>query len=162
MIHENLKPFLEDLERAGELVRIREPVRVHLEMTEITDRVMKQPGGGKALLFEQPVLDDGSVSAFPVAINVFGSWRRMAMALGVEDVEEHARRIAELLQPDVPKGFWAKVQLLPKFAELAKVPPREYRGRPPCQEVVLEDDAVDLRKIPVMMSWPKDPAPFIT
>lgn len=162
MIHENLKPFLDELERAGELVRIREPVRVHLEMAEITDRVMKQPGGGKALLFEQPVLEDGSTSAFPVAINTFGSWRRMALALGVEDVQEHADRIASLLQPDVPKGFWAKVQLLPKFAELAKVPPREYGGRPPCQEVVLEGDAVDLRRLPVMTSWPKDAGPFIT
>jgi 4-hydroxy-3-polyprenylbenzoate decarboxylase len=162
MIHDNLKPFLEELERAGELVRIREPVRVHLELAEIADRVMKQPAGGKALLFERPLLDDGSASEFPVAINVFGSLRRMALALGVDEIEEHARRMAELLQPDVPRGFWAKVQLLPKFAELAKVPPRDYGRRPPCQEVVLEGDDVDLRKLPVMTSWPKDAGPFIT
>jgi 4-hydroxy-3-polyprenylbenzoate decarboxylase len=162
MISDTLREFLEDLERAGELVRIREPVRVHLEMSEIADRVMKLPGGGAALLFESPVLDDGSPSDIPVAINTFGSWRRMALALGVQDVEEHAARIAELLQPDVPKGFWAKVQLIPKFAALAKVPPRPYRGRPPCQEVVLDGDAVDLGRIPVMTSWPKDAGPFIT
>jgi len=162
MIHDTLKAFLDDVDRAGELVRIREPVKVHLEMTEISDRVMKMPGGGKALLFEKPVLDDGSISAFPVAINTFGSWKRMSMALGVEDVEEHARRIAELMKPDVPKGFWAKVQMLPKFAELAKVPPRTHKGRAPCQEVILEGDDVDLRKIPVMTSWPKDAGPFIT
>ena len=110
----NLREFLDDLDRAGELVRVREPVSVHLEMTEIADRVMKSPDGGKALLFERPILQDGSTSAIPVAINVFGSWKRMAMALGVGDVAEHADRIAELLQPDVPKGFWAKVQMLPE------------------------------------------------
>lgn len=159
---ENLKEFIEVLDREGELVRIREPVRVHLEMCEIADRAMKLPGGGPALLFERPVLDDGSSSDFPVAINTFGSWRRMALAMGVEDVTEHADRIAELLQPDVPKGFWAKVQMLPKFAELAKVPPRPQRGKAPCQEMVLEGDEVDLNRLPVMTTWPKDGGPFIT
>jgi 4-hydroxy-3-polyprenylbenzoate decarboxylase len=159
---DSLSDFLEDLDRAGELVRIREPVRVHLEMAEIADRVMKMKDGGKALLFEKPVLNDGSVSDFPVAINTFGSWKRMAMALSVDDVEEHATRIGEMLKPDVPKGFWAKVQMIPKFAGLAKVPPREYKGKPPCQEVVIDGDDVDLGKIPVMTSWPKDAGPFIT
>jgi 4-hydroxy-3-polyprenylbenzoate decarboxylase len=162
MAIDDLRSFLELLEREGELVRIRQPLKAHLEIAEVTDRVMKQPGGGKALLFETPLLDDGSVSPFPVAINVFGSWRRMALALGVEDIAEHAARIADLMQPDVPKGFWAKVQLIPKFAELAKVPPRSYRGTPPCQEVVLEGADVDLRRLPVLTSWPKDAGPFIT
>jgi 4-hydroxy-3-polyprenylbenzoate decarboxylase len=162
MSFDDLRSFLEALDREGELVRIRTPVRVRLEMAEIADRVMKQPGGGKALLFEEPILDDGSVSEYPVAINTFGSWRRMELALGVADVSEHADRIAGLLQPDVPRGFWAKVQLLPRFAELAKVPPRAYRGQPPCRQVVLEGDQVDLRRIPVMTSWPKDAGPFIT
>jgi 4-hydroxy-3-polyprenylbenzoate decarboxylase len=162
MVPKDLRSFLDDLDRAGELVRIREPVAVKLEIAEIADRVMKQPGGGKALLFENPVLDDGSRSDVPVAINIFGSWARMAQALGVKDVSEHAQRIADLLQPDIPKGFWAKVQLIPKFAELAKVPPREYRGKPPCQEIVLEGNAVDLRKLPIITSWPADAGPFIT
>ena len=162
MAAKNLSEFLEDLERHGELVRVREPIAVRLEMTEIADRVMKSPGGGKALLFEKPVLDDGSISDIPVAINLFGSWKRMAMALGVEDVSEHADRIAELLQPEIPEGFWAKVQMLPRFAGLAKVPPRPYRGEPPCQEIVLEGDAVDLGRIPIMTCWPGDAGPFIT
>lgn len=162
MVPKDLKSFLEDLERAGELVRIRQPVSVNLEIAEIADRVMKSPGGGKALLFEKPILHDGSPSEIPVAINIFGSWSRMARALGVEDVKEHGDRIAELLKPDIPRGFWAKVQLLPKLAELAKVPPRDYRGRPPCQEIVLEKDAVDLRKLPILTSWPGDAGPFIT
>ena len=162
MAIDTLGAFLDDLERAGELVRVREPVRAKLEIAELADRVMKQPDGGKALLIERPVLDDGSASRFPVAINVFGSWKRMAMALGVDRVEEHAERIAMLLQPDVPKGLWAKVQMLPKFAELAKVPPREVRGRAACQAVVIQGDDVDLRRIPVLTSWPKDAGPFIT
>ncbi len=162
MAIDNLGSFLERLDDEGELVRIREPLRAKLEIAEVSDRVMKQPGGGKALLFERPLLDDGSPSEFPVAINLFGSWRRMALALGVDELTEHADRIAELMQPDVPTGFWAKVQMLPKFAELAKVPPRPYRGTPPCQQVVLEGDDVDLARLPVLTSWPKDAGPFIT
>jgi len=162
MAIDDLRSFLERLDEEGELVRIREPLGAKLEITEVTDRVMKQPGGGKALLFERPLLDDGSVSELPVAINLFGSWRRMALALGVADLREHADRIAELMQPDVPKGFWAKVQMIPKFAELAKVPPRAYRGSPPCQQVVIEGDDVHLDRLPILTSWPKDAGPFIT
>lgn len=162
MVPKDLSGFIDDLDRAGELVRIKEPVAVKLEIAEIADRVMKQPDGGKALLFEKPVLDNGNISQIPVAINIFGSWKRMAMALGVADVKEHADRIAALVKPDVPKGFWAKVQMLPKFAELAKVPPRSYRGKPPCQEIVVERDAVDLQNLPVLTSWPKDAGPFVT
>jgi 4-hydroxy-3-polyprenylbenzoate decarboxylase len=162
MVPRDLRSFLDDLDRAGELVRIKKPVAVKLEIAEIADRVMKQPGGGKALLFEKPILDSGKVSELPVAINIFGSWKRMAMALGVQDVSEHAARIAALVKPEVPKGFWAKVQMLPKFAELAKVPPRNYRGKPPCQQVVIEGADVDLRNIPVLTCWPKDAGPFVT
>ncbi len=159
---DNLKQFLEALDTAGELVRVREPVAARLEMAEIADRVMKSAGGGKALLFEHPVLDDGSASEIPVAINLFGSWSRMALALGVDRIEVHAERIAELMQPDMPKGLWAKVQMLPKFAELAKVPPRTVRGTPPCREVVVEGEAVDLGRLPIMTSWPGDAGPFVT
>ena len=81
-IPKNLRGFLEDLERAGELVRVREPVSVDREITEIADRCMKSPGGGPALLFERPVLRRGAPSRMPVAINLFGSPKRMAMALG--------------------------------------------------------------------------------
>ncbi|HUP89771.1 MAG TPA: menaquinone biosynthesis decarboxylase [Longimicrobiales bacterium] len=161
-VPKDLKSFLDDLDRAGELVRIKEPVSVNLEIAEIADRVMKTPDGGKALLFENVILHDGSKSELPVAINIFGSWKRMAMALGVENVAQHGDRIAEMLKPDVPKGFWAKVQMIPKFAELAKVPPRTFKGKPPCQEIVLKGDDVDLSKIPVLTCWPKDAGPFVT
>ncbi|MCI0435217.1 MAG: menaquinone biosynthesis decarboxylase [Gemmatimonadetes bacterium] len=162
MAIEHLRGFIDALEQAGELVRVREPLSVALEITEVADRVMKRPDGGPALLFENPVLHDGTPSRIPIAINTFGSWKRMAMALGVDHVAEHAERIAELLQPDIPKGFWAKVQLLPKFAELARVPPRAHRGRAPCQEIVLEGDAADLGRLPIMTCWPKDAGPFLT
>src|SRR4051812_28827838 len=119
-VPKDLKSFLDDLDRAGELITIKEPVSVSLEIAEIADRVMKMPDGGKAMLFENVILHDGSKSTMPVAINIFGSWKRMAMALGVKDVSEHGDRIGEMLKPDVPKGFWAKVQMIPKFAELAK------------------------------------------
>src|SRR5688572_21746239 len=160
MVPKDLRSFLDDLDRAGELVRIKEPLSVKLEIAEVADRVMKMTDGGKALLFEKPILDNGKISQVPVAINIFGSWKRMAMALGVTDLQEHADRISALVEPEVPKGFWAKVQMLPKFAELAKVPPREYRGKPPCQEIVIEGSDVDLSNIPVLTCWPKDAGPF--
>ncbi|MDQ3555203.1 MAG: menaquinone biosynthesis decarboxylase [Gemmatimonadota bacterium] len=162
MTFQNLREFLHYLDRAGELVRVSHPVSVELEMAEVADRVMKTPGGGPALLFERPVLSDGTPSAIPVAINVFGSWRRMSAALGVRDLQEHADRIAELIKPEIPKGLWGKMQLLPKLAELAKIPPRPFRGRPPCQEIVLREGEFDLTRLPVLRTWPADGGPFIT
>src|SRR5262245_24169905 len=97
MTLDSLREFIDALDHAGELVRVTAPVSVKLELCEIADRVMKQPGGGKALLFEHAVLENGSRSPFPVAINLFGSKRRMAMALGVEDLDDVGKRITELL-----------------------------------------------------------------
>ncbi len=97
----------------------------------------------------------------PVAINTFGSWSRMAAALGVADLREHAQRIRELVKPEVPKGLWAKVQMLPA----GRARPRAaatLRGKPPCQEVVLRGDEVDLTRLPVLRTWPQDGGPFIT
>jgi len=162
MIFQNLRDFLRYLDRTGELVRVRRPVSVDLEMAEIADRTMKLPGGGPALFFERPVLADGTESDIPVAMNVFGSWSRMSAALGVKDLQEHADRIQELLKPEIPKGLWAKVQMLPKLAELTRVPPRPYKGKPPCQEVVLREGEFDLTRLPVLKSWPHDGGPFIT
>ena len=112
---DSLCQFIEALDAAGELARVRHPVSVDLELCEIADRVMKSPGGGKALLFEHVTLFDGSRSAYPVAINLFGSMRRMAMALGVEDLDEIGRRIGELLEMKVPEGLIAKLALLPRL-----------------------------------------------
>jgi 4-hydroxy-3-polyprenylbenzoate decarboxylase len=159
---DTLSEFIGAIEGIGELTRIREPVRVHLELCEIADRVMKQPGGGQALLFEHPVLQDGSRSAYPVAINLFGSMKRIALALGVRELDEHGERITRLLNFRVPEGILGKLSLLPRLLEIAKFPPRLKGGTPACQEVVWRGDEIDLRKLPVITCWPKDGGPYIT
>ena len=159
---DTLQEFIAAIEAAGELVRITRPVSVHLEMCEIADRTMKLPGGGPALLFEKPVLRDGSVSQFPVAINLFGSMTRMALSLGVEKLDEHGDRITKLLDLKVPEGFLGKLQLLPRLLEVSKFPPRMASGTPSCQEVVWRGDEIDLDKLPVLTTWPEDGGPFMT
>jgi len=159
---DSLSEFISAIEAMGELVRVREPVRVELELCEIADRVMKQPGGGKALLFEHPVLADGSRSPYPVAINLFGSMKRMALSLGVEDLDEHGARITKLLDLKVPEGLLGKFALLPRLMEIAKFPPRLKSGTPACQEVVWRGDEIDLNKLPIITCWPQDGGPYIT
>ncbi len=162
MTIDTLAGFVQELDRAGELVRVREPVSVNLELTEIADRMMKRDGGGTALLFEKPVLMDGTVSAFPVGINLFGSMRRMAMALGVERLDEIAGRITDLLQTKPPEGIIAKLAMLPRLMEVAKFPPRKASGSPACQDVVWQGAQVDLGKLPLMKCWPDDGGAYIT
>jgi len=159
---DTLAGFVQELERAGELVRVREPVSVNLELTEIADRVMKSPGGGPALLFEQPVLMNGARSAFPVGINLFGSMRRITMALGTPRLDDIAGRITELLNTKPPEGIIAKLALLPRLMELAKFPPRSFGSNPPCQETVWRGAEVDLDKLPLMKCWPEDGGAYIT
>jgi len=159
---DTLSQFVQALDDAGELVRVREPVSVNLEITELADRMMKQPDGGKALLFEQPVLMNGTRSAFPVGINLFGSMRRMSMALGVEKLDEIGDRITSLLQTKPPEGLVAKLALLPKLLEVAKFPPRKASGTAPCQEVIWQGGDVDLDKLPLMKCWPEDGGAYIT
>ena len=162
MTIDTLADFVAQLDRAGELVRVRQPVSLNLELCEIADRVMKQPGGGSALLFEHPVLMNGQPSQFPVAINLFGSMRRMNMAMGVESLDEIGARITELMEMKVPDGIVAKLALLPRLLEIGKFPPRTRRGTPPCQEVVWRGDEVDLDRLPLMKCWPEDGGAYIT
>ncbi len=162
MPFDTLSAFLTALDRAGELRRVTQPVKVHLELAEIADRVSKMPGGGPALLFEHPVLRDGTRSEFPVAINVFGSMRRMAMALGVDDLDAIGGRITQLLDLKVPEGFLGKLSLLPRLMEVAKFPPRVKGGAPACQEVVWRGDEIDLDRLPVLTCWPEDGGPYVT
>ena len=162
MALDNLRAFIGAIDAAGDLRRVGRPVSVALEITEIADRVMKSPGGGPALLFERPALAHGGPSAYPVAVNLFGSERRMALALGVDRLDEIGGRIAEMLNVKVPEGLLAKLALLPRLAEMAKFPPRVIGGRPPCQEIVVRGEDVDLDRFPVPVCWPQDGGPYIT
>jgi 4-hydroxy-3-polyprenylbenzoate decarboxylase len=159
---DSLPDFIAAIEQIGELVRVREPVHTHLEMAEIADRVMKSPGGGPALLFELPVLPTGATSAIPVAINLFGSARRICLALGVERLDDIGDRIAELTNLKVPEGLLAKLAMLPRLTELAKFPPRTRSGRPACQEVIWRGEEIDLERLPLLQTWPKDGGRYIT
>jgi 4-hydroxy-3-polyprenylbenzoate decarboxylase len=159
---DTLEEFIAAIDRIGELRTITTPVKARLEVCEIADRAMKLPDGGPALLFTHVVLDDGTRSDFPLAINLYGSMRRMALSLGVDQLDDHAARITELLNTQVPAGFMGKLSLLPKLLEIAKFPPRIGGGSPPSQEIVLQGDDVDLRRLPIITCWPQDGGPYIT
>ncbi|MEE8550706.1 MAG: menaquinone biosynthesis decarboxylase [Gemmatimonadota bacterium] len=162
MAYRNLGEFIADLEQMGELVRVQRPVSVDREITEIADRCMKSAGGGPALFFEEVRLEDGGTSEFPVAINLFGSYRRVALALGVEDLDSIGRRIGDLLKMQIPETLAGKIAMLPKLAEFAKYAPRALRGVPPCQGVVQTGDQVDITRIPHLKCWPGDGGAYIT
>ncbi|HEX3926972.1 MAG TPA: menaquinone biosynthesis decarboxylase [Gemmatimonadales bacterium] len=159
---DSLPDFIAAIDRIGELVRIAEPVRTHLEIAEIADRVMKSHNGGPALVFERPVLPDGGTSSMPVAINLFGSRRRMALALGVERLDDIGDRIADMLNLKVPEGLLAKLAMLPRLAEMAKYPPKVRSGSAPCQQRVWRGDEVDLDLLPCLQTWPQDGGRYLT
>ena len=148
MAHTDLREFLKRLEKAGELKRVTAPVDPTLEISEITQRVVR--AGGPALLFENPTRGE-----MPVAINVFGTERRMAMALGVDSLDEIGHRIGGLLKPELPQGFSGFREALGKLTQLKNVPPKKVKTAP-CQEVVYKDDAVDLDRLPGLQVWPDD------
>lgn len=157
-MYEGLKAYLERLEREGELVRITVPVDPVHEIAEITDRISKSPGGGRALLFEH------TGTTFPVVTNLMGSERRMALALGVERLEELSDRIGELLKRlTTPADGWTdKLRMVPLLAEMSRWLPKNRSGRGACQEVVWRGDEVDLSRIPVLKCWGCDGGRFVT
>ncbi len=156
MAYRSLRDFLERLERAGELVRVREPVDPVLEMAALADRAAKE--GGPALLFERVT---GKPGAMPVAMNLFGTRRRTSWALSCDDFEEHARELRALLHTAPPAGLWEKLKLLPRLGRLAAMAPR-HASSGACQEVVLRGPEVDLSALPVLTTWPHDGGPFLT
>ncbi|MBS1999240.1 MAG: UbiD family decarboxylase, partial [Cyanobacteria bacterium SZAS LIN-2] len=159
MGYTDLRQFIQDLEKAGELTRITAPVSAHLELAEITDRVSKMPGqANKALLFENVQGYD-----MPVLINAFGSHKRMCMSLEVDDLNSIADRIRRFIKPQVPENFIEKLAFLPTLMELAKFPPKLTHGQAPCQEVVITNPSeAMLDKLPILTCWPDDGGPFIT
>ena len=156
MAYRNQQQFIDSLERSGELLRIKSFVDPKLEMAEITDRMSKQPGGGKALLFENTGYD------FPVLMNAYGSEKRMCMALGVQHLDDVAKEIENLFKLlSAPKeGIIDKLKLLPKLNEFGSWMPKVKKGRGECQEIVMQQP--DITKLPVITCWPKDGGPFVT
>jgi len=156
MAYRNQQHFIDTLERAGELLRVKAFVDPKLEMAEITDRVSKQPGGGKALLFENTGYD------FPVLMNAYGSEKRMCMALSVDHLDDVAKEIENLFKLlSAPKeGILDKLKMLPKLSQFASWMPAVKNGRGECQEIVMREP--DITKLPVITCWPKDGGPFVT
>jgi 4-hydroxy-3-polyprenylbenzoate decarboxylase len=164
MSYASFRDFLKTLDRAGELTRIAEPVDTDLLISEWADREMKSPGGGKALLFEQPLVD-GKVSKVPVAINTMGSRKRIAMALGRESIDEIAQEIQLILKAKPPTDLREGFALLKQGIHLLHARPKSVRDAA-CQEVVhrIDNDDPDfsLRDLPILKCWPKDGGRFIT
>ena len=153
-----LREFIDKLEAEGELLRIKAKVDTRFEMCEIVDRISKCEGGGKAVLFEN------SGTAYPVLMNMMGSDRRMAMALGVDSLDDISKRIDNILNGVMsPKhSLWEKLQMLPLLKDVSKWFPQRSTKRGECQEVVWQGEDVDLGKLPIITSWPHDGGAFIT
>lgn len=156
--YKNLSEFITALKNAGELKTISQPVSRHLEISKITDAESKSPNGGKAIFFEKV-----KASPFPVATNLFGSTKRICMALGVDNLDRLGDRIRQLIETPPPKGLRDFVDLLPIAFSLTRFFPRSSRKKtPPCQEIIKTGQDIDLNQIPVLHCWPKDAGPFVT
>jgi 4-hydroxy-3-polyprenylbenzoate decarboxylase len=151
MAFDSFRDFVHALEQAGELKRISQPVATELEITEIADREMKLPGGGKALLFEKPTVN-GVVSPFPVAINTLGSHKRMAMSMGAESVDEVANELGALMKAKPPTSFKEAIKLLSLALDLRHAKPKTVKSGS-CKDVIHKFDAPPSRKEP----WPSAP-----
>ena len=182
----SFRDFVNTLDKAGELRRITQPVATELEITELADREMKSPGGGKALLFEKPTIN-GVVSPFPVAINTMGSHKRMAMSMGANSVDEVAAELGALMKAKPPTTFRQTLKLLGQALELRHARPKIVSGGP-CKDVIQKFDAPPshtepwpaapetqnskfkiqnsecptLADIPILKCWPLDGGRFIT
>jgi len=150
MAFDSFRDFVNALDQAGELKRISQPVATELEITEIADREMKLPGGGKALLFEKPTVN-GVVSPFPVAINTLGSHKRMAMSMGAESVDEVANELGALMKAKPPTSFKEAIKLLSLALDLRHAKPKTVKSGS-CKDVIHKYDAPAASK-----NWPKAP-----
>jgi len=157
MADADLRAFIARLESLGELKRVAAPVSPHLEMTALCQRALH--AGGPALLFEQP-----TGHRMPVLANLFGSTRRVALAMGVNDIGElrqFGAALAALKEPEAPKGLKDMVAMKSMVRTLWHMAPKELRHAP-CQELVWEGAEVDLARLPIQHCWPGDVAPLIT
>lgn len=155
--YKDLRDFMAMLEERGELVRIKQEIDPYLEMTEISDRTLK--AGGPALLFENP-----KGYNYPVLTNLFGTPQRVALGMGQQDVSalrEVGKVLAMLKQPEPPKGMRDAWDKLPIFKQVLNMGPKLVK-KAPCQEFVIEGDAVDLNLLPIQTCWPGDAGPLVT
>ncbi len=152
MAYSSFRDFVEALERAGELIRVTEPVATELEITALADAEMKKPGGGKALLIEKPTIN-GQLSPFPVAINTMGSWKRMAMSMNADSVDAVAEELGTLMKAKPPTNFRDAISLLGTALDLRHARPKTVKGGP-CKDVIHRFDAPESRTEP----WPKAPS----
>lgn len=156
MTYSSLRDFIAELEKCGELVRVKAPVSTHLEMTEIGTRLMAE--GGPAVLFENV---EGS--SIPVLINLFGTVKRVAMGMNKrpEELRQFGKDLAFLRQPTPPAGLKDAWEMLPIVKQALNMRPKTI-SKAPCQEVVLRGDDIDLSTLPIQTCWPNEPAPLIT
>ena len=157
MHYKDLRDFLQRLEERGELRRITREIDPHLEMTEICDRTLR--AGGPALLFENP-----KGHTIPVLGNLFGTTSRVAFGMGAEStgaLRDIGRLLAMLKEPEAPQGMKDAWQKLPLYRKVLDMAPKVVKGAP-CQEQVIEADAVDLASLPIQTCWPEDVGPLIT
>ena len=167
MAYRSLRDFIAELEAAGELVRVTEPVSTVLEMTEIQTRLLAE--GGPAVLFENVIRADGEPSDMPCLVNLFGTVKRVAMGvtLGGEarttagELREVGEILAFLRQPVPPKGFADAIEMLPLVKTVMSMRPKVVK-KAPVQEIVWTGDQIDLTKLPIQTCWPGEPAPLIT
>ena len=167
MAYRSLREFIAKLEADGELVRVKEPVSTVLEMTEICTRLLAT--GGPAVLFEKPIMPDGSISPMPCLANLFGTVKRVAMGvtLGGQprttagELREVGELLAFLRQPEPPRGLKDAMDMLPLAQTVLGMRPKTV-SRAPVQQVVFKGDDIDLTKLPVQTCWPGEPAPLIT
>lgn len=155
-MYKNLKEFADFLESKGELIRIKEFTDPVMEIAEITDRVSKEPGGGKALLFEN------TGTSYPVLTNMLGSESRIKYALGIDSFDDVSESMQGLLQAVMKQrgSLFEKLKLLPLLKDASSWMPKKHKGVAPCQEVILYQP--DLDRLPVLQCWPEDGGRFIT
>ncbi len=161
MPYASLRDFMDRLEKAGRLVRVKAPVSTHLEMTEIQTRLLAEQG--PAVLFENVVREDGSRCDVPVLVNLFGTVERVAWGMDREPAQLRAvgETLAFLRQPEPPGGWREALDMLPMLRTVMAMKPRTV-GTAACQEVVLTGDDIDLGRLPIQTCWPGEPAPLIT
>ena len=157
MTWRRLSRYIDALDSAGELRRVSEPVDCHLEAGTIADKLVKSKG--PAILFEQPRLADGSISEFPLAMNLFGTYERTNRALGVEEPSEIGERMVGLMKPDIGGILRAPWTGIPLALQGMSMAPKKVR-KGACQQVRMAEP--DLTKLPIPTTWPEDGGPFIT